>query len=135
MIGAGGSVRRTPLQCSSRNSLNEKYQFLMISNIHLPVNSQYLAAASAKDHELACLNDPESCREFSRVLTTIRGTLGYLAPEGISGLAITKKADVYSYGMMLLEVISGRRNTLQTEDESCSFFPILAAKKVENMIL
>ncbi|KAF9598115.1 hypothetical protein IFM89_025351 [Coptis chinensis] len=36
-------------------------------------------------------------REFSRVLTTMRGTRGYLAPEWIWGAAITAKADVYSY--------------------------------------
>jgi serine/threonine protein kinase len=50
-------------------------------------------------------------RDFSRVLTTARGTAGYLAPEWICGVAITAKADVYSYGMVLLEIISGRRNS------------------------
>ncbi|KAJ9171405.1 hypothetical protein P3X46_014780 [Hevea brasiliensis] len=49
-------------------------------------------------------------RDFSRVLTTIRGTWGYVAPEWISGVAITPKADVYSYGMTLLELLAGRRN-------------------------
>jgi len=50
-------------------------------------------------------------RDFSRVLTTMRGTVGYLAPEWISGTAITSKADVFSYGMMLFEIISGKRNS------------------------
>ncbi|KAL6642389.1 hypothetical protein ACP70R_020570 [Stipagrostis hirtigluma subsp. patula] len=50
-------------------------------------------------------------RDFSRVLTTVRGTIGYLAPEWISGTAITSKVDVYAYGMVLLEIISGRRNS------------------------
>ncbi|CAN1231837.1 G-type lectin S-receptor-like serine/threonine-protein kinase At2g19130 [Linum perenne] len=50
-------------------------------------------------------------RDFSRVLTTLRGTIGYLAPEWISGEAITAKADVYSYGMVLLELVSGMRNS------------------------
>lgn len=49
-------------------------------------------------------------RDFSRVMTTMRGTWGYVAPEWISGVAITAKADVYSYGMTLLETIGGRRN-------------------------
>jgi hypothetical protein len=49
-------------------------------------------------------------RDFSRVVTTMRGTIGYLAPEWISGTAITSKVDVYSYGMVLLDIISGRRN-------------------------
>uniref|UniRef100_A0A6N2MCF3 Receptor-like serine/threonine-protein kinase n=1 Tax=Salix viminalis TaxID=40686 RepID=A0A6N2MCF3_SALVM len=44
------------------------------------------------------------------VLATMRGTWGYVAPEWISGVAITTKADVYSYGMTLLELLGGRRN-------------------------
>ncbi|XP_047317246.1 G-type lectin S-receptor-like serine/threonine-protein kinase At2g19130 [Impatiens glandulifera] len=66
-------------------------------------------------------------RDFSRVLTTMRGTRGYLAPEWISGLAITAKADVYSYGMMLFELISGRRNSEGSEDGKVKFFPTWAA--------
>ncbi|KAL5151869.1 G-type lectin S-receptor-like serine/threonine-protein kinase [Glycine soja] len=50
-------------------------------------------------------------RDFSRVLATIRGRRGYLAPEWISGMGIIAKADVYSYGMMLFEFVSGRRNS------------------------
>ncbi|XP_057475010.1 G-type lectin S-receptor-like serine/threonine-protein kinase At2g19130 [Actinidia eriantha] len=69
-------------------------------------------------------------REFSRVLTTMRGTRGYLAPEWISGVAITAKADVYSYGMMLFELISGRRNSEQSEDGKVKFFPTWAASVV-----
>ncbi|KAA8526451.1 hypothetical protein F0562_008346 [Nyssa sinensis] len=66
-------------------------------------------------------------REFSRVLTTMRGTRGYLAPEWISGVAITAKADVYSYGMMLFEFLSGRRNSEPSEDGKVKFFPTWAA--------
>ncbi|CAL5391374.1 unnamed protein product [Camellia sinensis] len=69
-------------------------------------------------------------REFSRVLTTMRGTMGYLAPEWILGLAITAKADVYSYGMMLFELISGRRNTDRSEERMVKFFPIWASSVV-----
>ncbi|KAJ3708468.1 hypothetical protein LUZ61_012173 [Rhynchospora tenuis] len=66
-------------------------------------------------------------REFSRVLTTLRGTIGYLAPEWISGVAITAKTDVYSYGMVLLELISGRRNSEQQEGGHADYFPLRAA--------
>ncbi|RLN27474.1 hypothetical protein C2845_PM05G22500 [Panicum miliaceum] len=38
-----------------------------------------------------------------------RGTIGYIAPEWISGLPITAKVDVYSYGVVLLELVSGTR--------------------------
>ncbi|RLN05216.1 G-type lectin S-receptor-like serine/threonine-protein kinase [Panicum miliaceum] len=65
-------------------------------------------------------------RDFSRVLTTMRGTVGYLAPEWIAGTAITTKADVFSYGMMLFEIISGRRNAGQRDDGTVDFFPSTA---------
>ncbi|KAK3211054.1 hypothetical protein Dsin_015760 [Dipteronia sinensis] len=71
-------------------------------------------------------------RKFSRVLTTIRGTRGYLAPEWLSGNAITTKADVYSYGMMLFEFVSGRRNSEQIKDEKVEYFPTWAASIISN---
>lgn len=69
-------------------------------------------------------------RDFSRVLTTMRGTRGYLAPEWISGVAITPKADVYSYGMMLFEMISGKRNSEHSLEGLVKFFPTWAAKVI-----
>ncbi|KAL7219067.1 hypothetical protein ACSBR2_012193 [Camellia fascicularis] len=69
-------------------------------------------------------------RELGRVLTTMRGTTGYLAPEWIVGVGITAKADVCSYGMMLFELISGRRNSDQSEAGIVKFFPIQAASVV-----
>nr|XP_034596864.1 G-type lectin S-receptor-like serine/threonine-protein kinase At2g19130 isoform X4 [Setaria viridis] len=69
-------------------------------------------------------------RDYSRVLTTMRGTIGYLAPEWISGVPITQKADVYSYGMMLLEIISGRRNSEKIKEGKFTYFPTYAAVKL-----
>ncbi|KAM0877372.1 hypothetical protein ACQ4PT_035511 [Festuca glaucescens] len=42
-------------------------------------------------------------------LSRIRGTRGYMAPEWVSSLPITEKVDVYSYGVVLLELMKGRR--------------------------
>lgn len=69
-------------------------------------------------------------RDFSRVLTTMRGTIGYLAPEWISGTAITAKADVFSYGMMLFEIISGKRNVEEHQQGAETFFPVLVAMRL-----
>ncbi|KAI9074554.1 hypothetical protein K1719_043498 [Acacia pycnantha] len=41
---------------------------------------------------------------FSR----IRGTRGYMAPEWVFNLSITSKVDVYSYGIVVLEMITGK---------------------------
>ncbi|XP_024537899.1 G-type lectin S-receptor-like serine/threonine-protein kinase SD2-5 isoform X3 [Selaginella moellendorffii] len=49
-------------------------------------------------------------RDVSQTVTDVRGTPGYLAPEWLLHSVATKKCDVYSYGMVLLELIGGRRN-------------------------
>ncbi|KAE9587180.1 putative protein kinase RLK-Pelle-SD-2b family [Lupinus albus] len=48
--------------------------------------------------------------EMSGLFTTMRGTRGYLAPEWLTNSAISEKTDVYSFGMVLLELVSGRKN-------------------------
>ncbi|KNA12293.1 hypothetical protein SOVF_127250 [Spinacia oleracea] len=55
-------------------------------------------------------------KDESMVVTRIRGTRGYLAPEWILEKGVSAKTDVYSYGMLLLEMIGGRRNTLMLSD-------------------
>uniref|UniRef100_A0A0D6QR45 Receptor-like serine/threonine-protein kinase n=1 Tax=Araucaria cunninghamii TaxID=56994 RepID=A0A0D6QR45_ARACU len=70
-------------------------------------------------------------RNFRRDLTSIRGTRGYLAPEWMSGLPITAKADVYSFGMTLLELIAGRRNADLSIESSSMFFPTWAANEMK----
>ncbi|XP_078427614.1 receptor-like protein kinase 4 [Wolffia australiana] len=70
-------------------------------------------------------------RDLSRVVATMRGTWGYVAPEWIAGGPISAKADVYSYGMTLMEIVSGRRNAEEEEDgEEKWFFPAWAARRV-----
>ncbi|CAK9142917.1 unnamed protein product [Ilex paraguariensis] len=43
-------------------------------------------------------------------MSRIRGTRGYMAPEWVKMDPITSKADVFSFGMVLLEIVSGVRN-------------------------
>ncbi|XP_013647771.2 cysteine-rich receptor-like protein kinase 42 [Brassica napus] len=44
--------------------------------------------------------------------TGIAGTLGYMAPEYVVRGQLTEKADVYSYGVLVLEIACGTRNNV-----------------------
>lgn len=70
-------------------------------------------------------------RDQSLAHMTLRGTRGYLAPEWITNAAISEKSDVYSYGMVLLEIIGGKRNFAPGASSGKSHFPYYAFKLLE----
>ncbi|VFQ87017.1 unnamed protein product [Cuscuta campestris] len=59
------------------------------------------------DFGLAKLIPPDK----THVSTRVAGTLGYLAPEYAIRGQLTRKADIYSFGVLLIEIICGRCNT------------------------
>ncbi|KAK3410904.1 hypothetical protein EUGRSUZ_J02935 [Eucalyptus grandis] len=48
-------------------------------------------------------------------VTKVVGTFGYLAPEYLSNGLATTKSDVYAFGVVLFEIISGKEATIRTE--------------------
>ncbi|XP_058099889.1 G-type lectin S-receptor-like serine/threonine-protein kinase LECRK3 [Magnolia sinica] len=61
--------------------------------------------AKISDFGLSKLLMPDQTRTF----TGVRGTRGYLAPEWYKNTPISVKTDVFSYGIVLLEIICCRR--------------------------
>ncbi|KAF7830692.1 rust resistance kinase Lr10-like [Senna tora] len=58
-------------------------------------------------------------------ITAIKGTLGYIAPEVFSRNFgnVSYKSDIYSYGMLLLEMVGGRKNTNKNEESLQVLYP------------
>ena len=81
-------------------------------------------SAKVSDFGLAKLLTPKDNRRKN--LSSVRGTRGYLAPEWLANLPITSKSDVYSYGMVLLEIVSGQRNFHVSERTSHKKFSLWA---------
>ncbi|XP_066388668.1 rust resistance kinase Lr10-like [Miscanthus floridulus] len=64
-------------------------------------------------------------------VSCVRGTPGFAAPEMWMLSGVTEKCDVYSFGMLLLEIVGRRRNFDEAAPESQQWFPTLAWTKYE----
>jgi len=74
--------------------------------------------AKILDFGLAKLLEPQSALASGSMLTTaapattpgvVLGTVGYMAPEQVRGQAVDHRVDIFAFGAMLYEMLSGRR--------------------------
>ncbi|XP_071696558.1 probable LRR receptor-like serine/threonine-protein kinase At1g29720 isoform X2 [Rutidosis leptorrhynchoides] len=70
--------------------------------------------AKISDFGLAKLDEEDD----THISTRIAGTYGYMAPEYALRGYLTDKADVYSYGIVLLEIVSGMANVSDRSKEN-----------------
>ncbi|KAM0838976.1 hypothetical protein ACQ4PT_060610 [Festuca glaucescens] len=98
-VGTGKAVRYLHEECQHR-----------IIHYDIKPENVLLGAGMApkvSDFGLAKLCDRE---DTHLTITGARGTPGYAAPELWMPLPVTHKCDVYSYGMLLFEMLGRRRN-------------------------
>lgn len=67
----------------------------------------------------------------SHISTAIAGTLGYMAPEYLAHGQLTEKVDVYSFGVLILEIVTGRQNNRNRTAEYTDSLVTLAWKKFQ----
>ncbi|KAB2004077.1 hypothetical protein ES319_D11G173500v1 [Gossypium barbadense] len=61
------------------------------------------------DFGLSKLGPPSMSKALIRKDSSVRGTFGYLAPEYVVHGELTEKSDVYVFGVVLFQVLYGRR--------------------------
>ncbi|KAK7369170.1 hypothetical protein VNO80_11205 [Phaseolus coccineus] len=84
------------------------------------------------DFGLARLDEEEK----SHITTRIAGTIGYMAPEYALWGHLSYKADVYSYGVVVLEVVSGKcnQNYMPSDNCVCLLDKACHLQRTENLI-
>ncbi|WVZ61663.1 hypothetical protein U9M48_011501 [Paspalum notatum var. saurae] len=65
-------------------------------------------------------SDSSSSMNNSTSLVGPRGSIGYIAPEYGLGRIITREGDVYSYGIIILELLTGKRPTHEMFNDGLS---------------
>ncbi|KAJ6715289.1 CHITIN ELICITOR RECEPTOR KINASE 1-RELATED [Salix viminalis] len=88
------------------------------SHLHDPQNKghtplSWIMRAKISDFGLAKLVGKTG--EGEATATKVVGTYGYLAPEYLSDGLATTKSDVYAFGVVLFEIISGKEAIIRTE--------------------
>ncbi|RZC94261.1 hypothetical protein C5167_026961 [Papaver somniferum] len=77
------------------------------------VHRDVKASNIISDFRLAKLYDDKK----THISTRVAGTIGYLGPEYAMLGHLTEKADVYGFGVVALEIVSGRPNADTTLDQ------------------
>ncbi|KAG2321606.1 hypothetical protein Bca52824_014819 [Brassica carinata] len=70
----------------------------------------------------------------THISTAIAGTRGYMAPEYVVRGKLTEKADVYSFGVLMVEVITRRRNNAFSPDASSIIQTVWSLYGTSNLV-
>ncbi|XP_047965569.1 LEAF RUST 10 DISEASE-RESISTANCE LOCUS RECEPTOR-LIKE PROTEIN KINASE-like 2.4 [Salvia hispanica] len=105
--------------------------------LHLDIKPQNILLDKDMNPRISDFGLAKLCPNRSSIVSMMgtRGTIGYIAPEVFSRNFgdVSYKSDVYSYGMLVLDMVGGR-TTVDRRDVECTseiYFPTYLYKQIE----
>nr|AYU56585.1 ERECTA2 [Oropetium thomaeum] len=71
------------------------------------------------------------CVSKTHTSTCVMGTIGYIDPEYARTSRLNEKSDVYSYGIVLLELLTGKKPV----DDECNLHHLILTKAADNTVM
>nr|CAD1826145.1 unnamed protein product [Ananas comosus var. bracteatus] len=71
------------------------------------------------------------CVSKTHTSTYVMGTIGYIDPEYARTSRLNEKSDVYSYGVVLLEILTGKKAV----DNECNLHHLILSKATNNAVM
>ncbi|XP_057765811.1 LEAF RUST 10 DISEASE-RESISTANCE LOCUS RECEPTOR-LIKE PROTEIN KINASE-like 2.5 [Salvia miltiorrhiza] len=107
--------------------------------LHLDIKPQNILLDKDMNPRISDFGHAKLCPNRSSIVSMMvaRGTIGYIVPEVFfrNFGEVSYKCDVYSYGMLILEMVGGRRNIDPRDVDSIStseiYFPHYLYKQLE----
>jgi len=103
--------KRTEIACDVARGLSYLNQDCTRHIIHCDIKPQNILLDGSLTAKISDLGLAKLLMaNQTRTTTGVRGTRGYLAPEWFRNMPISSKVDVYSFGILLVELICCRKN-------------------------
>lgn len=99
--------RQLALALDAAHSLGVVHRDLKPENIFLCSDQLQVDWVKVLDFGVAKLMNPQLGRVFETQLGTVVGTPRYMSPEQVTGRTVDSRTDIYAFGVVLYELLSG----------------------------